>query len=244
MAYIYQLNNRDQVGEKRLQLGNEEWLRPLNISAGGFLGIKVGVRFAMSGIGKVMDAGFRIGWLAGADRPLRHPSGPVEYLGMSVFLPNSTAAQGPETGQPVYVASTTPYYSSFDPRLFSVIGSSSTILTSPTVAVYGGVTYPSSAPQMFAFEIIKTNTSPPTGFTTWTLNMQSVTAAPPAFCSHANFLANMEIVHGATFQAGVTSVQTTALAHSGPGLFDTLSISWNKSCPIMDIFDVAVLRTY
>lgn len=246
MAFIYQLNNRDQVGESRLQLGNEEWIRPINIAAGGFLGIKVGVRFAMSGVGTVMGAGFRISWLAGASRPMRHPSGPVESLSYSVMTLNNIAAgNGPESGVPAYTASATfPYYTSGYPKLYSVIGSSITTLTNPSVNLYAGANYPVPTPQYFGFELIKTATSPITGYTTWTVNMQSVASAPStAFCSHANFLANMEIVHGASFQAGVTSVQTTSLVHSGPGLFDTLSIMWNKSCPVLDIFDIGVVRT-
>lgn len=246
MAFIYMLNNRDSVNDMRLQLGNEEWLRPLNITAGGFLGIKVGVRFSLSGIGKVMSAGFRISWLAGAGRPIRHPSGPVESLSYSVMtLDNTAAGAGPESGTPTYTASATfPYYASGYPKMYSIIGNSITTLTNPVVSLYAGANYPVSTPQYFGFELIKTATSPITGYTTWTVNMQSVPSAPSAaFCSHANFLANMEIVHGASFQAGVTSVQTASLVHSGPGLFDTLSIMWNKSCPVLEILDIGVMRT-
>lgn len=249
MAYIYQLNNRDAVLESRLQLGNEEWLRPLNISAGGFLGIKVGIRFAFSGMGKIVDAGLHLGFLTGINRPLRHPSGPVEFLGMSVF--NAVAATGGmESGTPTYTAATAtnvPYYAgttNVSGKLFSVIGLVPTPLTTLAVAVNGGATYPYSAPQMFAFDLLKTATNPITGDTTWSLTPCAASIAPTtAFCSHADFYFNMEATASWKTPSTATPVTTASLVHGGPGLFDTLNICWNKSCPVLDIFDVAVLRT-
>jgi hypothetical protein len=244
MAYIYSLNNQAAVLDRRLQLGNEEWLRPLNINAASFLGVKVGVRYALTGVGKVLNAGFRIGLLSGISRPLRHPSGPVEYLGYSVWTASAAAGISAETGAPTYTASATfPSYFGGFPRLYSVIGTTNTILTSPSVNAYGGANYPIGTPQMFAFELIKTAVSPVTGSTIWTVNLMQVPNAPTAYCQHADFYFNMEAATGATFRAGITNVQTTGLTHAGPGAFDTLSISWNKSCPVLDIMDVAVLRT-
>ena len=245
MAYIYSLNNQVTVLDRRLQLGNEEWLRPLDINAASFLGFKVGVRYALSGVGKVLNAGFRIGMLSGISRPLRHPSGPVEYLGFSVWTVSTAAGISADTGAPTYTASATfPSYLGGFPRLCSVVGTTSTLLTNPNVNVYGGANYPIGTPQMFAFELIKTAVSPINGSTIWTVNLLSVPVVPvAAYCPHADFLYNMEAATGATFRAGITSVQTTGLTHAGPGAFDTLSISWNKSCPVMDILDVAVLRT-
>jgi len=244
MAYIYSLNNQATVLERRLQLGNEEWLRPLNINAASFLGVKVGVRYALSGVGKVLNAGFRIGLLSDISRPLRHPSGPVEYLGFSVWTVSAVAGISAESGTPTYTASATfPHYLGANPKLFSVVGTTNTILTNASVNTYGGANYPIGTPQMFAFELIKTALSPVNGSTFWTVNLLNVPNAPAAYCQHADFNFNMEAATGATFRAGVTNVQTTGLAHAGPGAFDTLSISWNKSCPVLDIMDVAVLRT-
>jgi len=244
MAYIYSLNNQATVLDRRLQLGNEEWLRPLNINAASFLGVKVGVRYALSGVGKVLNAGFRIGMLSGISRPLRHPSGPVEYLGFSVWTVSTTAGISADTGTPTYTASATfPSYLGANPKLYSVVGATNTILTNAAVNVYGGANYPIGTPQMFAFELIKTAVSAIDGSTIWTVNLLNTASAPAAYCSHSDFYYNMEGATGATFRAGITSVQTTGLTHAGPGAFDTLSISWNKSCPVMDILDVAVLRT-
>jgi len=257
MAYIYQLNtgggtntgsaNMSGALESRLQLGNEEWMRPLNITAGGFLGIKVGIRFAFSGMGKIVDAGLHLGFLTGINRPMRHPSGPVEFLGVSVF--NAVAATGGmESGTPTYTASTAtnvPYYAgttNVSGKLFSVIGLVPTPLTTLAVAVNGGATYPYSAPQMFAFDLLKTATNPITGDTTWSYTPCAASAPTTAFCSHADFYFNMEATAGWRTPSNPPAT-TASLVHGGPGLFDTLSICWNKSCPVLDIFDVAVLRT-
>jgi hypothetical protein len=260
MAYIYQLNSQPGAGnglsnllESRLQLGNEEWMRPLNITAGGFLGIKVGIRFAFTGIGKIMNAGLHLGFLAGINRPMRHPNGPVEFLGVSVF--NAVAATGGmDSGTPTYTnaavaagVTSVPYYAgttSVSPKLFSVIGLVPTPLTTLAVTVNGGATYPYSAPQMLAFDLLKTATNPITGATTWSFTPCAASITPTtAFCSHADFYFNMEATASWKTPSTATPVTTASLVHAGPGLFDTLTICWNKSCPVLDIFDVAVLRT-
>ena len=234
MAYIYSLNNAGGVAEDRLQLGNEEWLRPLSLSSGWY-GLRIGIRWAIHGVGTLIGANMTIGMLTGINRPLRHPSGPVEAIVLYAC----------NTSNPAYVASVSiPYYQTLgQAKVYSIVGSTNPAqMAVGTANNFTGAIYPVSTPIFTGIDMIRTATNyfvtPNTS--AWTINVINLGAAPTTWCNHAQFWQNMETT--ATVVPAGTLTATAAAAHASPGLFDTLSISWNKSCPVIEIFDVAVTR--
>jgi len=236
MPIVYQLNNKDLVLEPRLQLGNEEILRPLNLAAASFTSFRIGLRFGIYGIGTIVNAGLHIGLMKNSACSHR-TSSCVEFLGMHQ---GSTATTGIDNTTYVYTASATyPYYSTGTPRPFSRFGSVVTVHGSTTATTLMGSMYPINAPQMFMMDFVLTATG--TDTTTYTITPYNLASAPTVFCSHANFLYNMEVA--ASFQAGIAAgTVITGAVHPGTSLFDTVVLSWNKSTPPLDVFDYAVCR--
>ena len=236
MPFIYQLNNKDQVLEPRLQIGNEEIVRPLNLALAGFTGFRVGIRYAVHGIGLVKFAGLHIGVMQNSAFSHR-TSSCVEFLGAHQ---GSAAVTGIDNGDFTYTGSTTnPYYATTTGRPYSRVGSLVTVFGSQSTATIVGAIYPVCAPMMFMAEFDITATSTTT--TTYSITLFQNTGAPSVFMSHADFLYNMEAP--SSFKNSLTATSAiTGAVHPGLSLFDTAVFSWNKATPPLDVFDFAVYR--
>jgi hypothetical protein len=210
--------------DKDLQIGNEEILRPLSIGT-NWQKIRIGVRMGIHGSGNVVGAGFAFGVCTGNSGYKTNLT--TEWVGAHFgnLVDASTYT---------YTIAAPPYYTvgSISFAALTKLAGVATLRGGATQTSYLSA-LPTTARTMMFIDIAKG-----TPYTVTTYNPASV-ANVQTDATTSLFLQGMETDGTPT---GITLPGSTTWTHPGPGLMDTLSVTWNRSVPAMNIFDIAVAR--
>jgi hypothetical protein len=226
MAYIVETI----AGDKRIQLGNEDFVRPMGFGA-NWKKIRIAMRLAFNDSGSdITTAGFVVGVCQGTQYSYSSANC-IDFIGASI-----PGGATPDTISLTRTTSTILYYTS--------PGNSSGMAVHKKVgAVITAVSYglnvtgyfnavPTAYRSLYFVDIAKG--SPNYAINTWTQSQHQSDFSRDTYIS---MLDN---------ESAPTPLASSAAtpAYSGSGLFDSVCIRWNKSTPTIEISDLTVVRFY
>lgn len=218
------------TGDRRLQLGNEDFVRPMLIGT-NWKKIRIGLRWAFNDTGgDILTAGFVAGVCQGTQYSYSSPSC-TDFIGVS--LPGGAT---PDTISLVRLTSTAVYYASpgnaNGATIHKKVGAVTTVVAMGLN--YGAYTnaVPSSYRSLYFIEITK-------GAPNYTVGVWNQYQHQTDF-SRATFIGMMD---NESAPAPLAATSATP-AYSGNGLFDSVCLRWNKSTPTVEISDLTVVRFY
>lgn len=223
MAFIVDLYSTRT--DKGFQIGNEEFLRPLSIGS-NWQKIRIGLRLGFTGPAGNLAGSFIAYGVCAGNSGWKSPS-TVEWVGagFGATLNNTTYT---------YVVATPGYYTAggiSNPGITRINGVN-TVRTGSSQTGYV------SANVLLSRSVMFVDIQKGTPYTIICYNSNSI-ANVQTDVTKVQFLQGMESDGTPT---GTTSPVTSTWTHPGPGLMDTLSVSWNRSIPALNIFDVAVAK--
>lgn len=213
-------------GDRRIQLGAEEIVRPMAIGTNWTklrIGIRAGLWYAG---GNFSNAVLALGVCQGQNGFIS--TNTVDYFGVvagSAMLSTWTITT---TSQPFAYTPAGAVY--FRKTGQSVVSSTAGSATGPFFTCN-----PQQFRSQFFFDITKGATT--YTFSSWGFN---AFATSQTDVSRAVFLQALENEVSPTSLTNLFASQT--IAYSGSGLFDSVSLYWNRSTPTMEISDLAVCR--
>jgi len=215
------------VGDRALELGNEEFIRPLAFG-NQWQRLRIALRLVTTWTGSgVTGAQFVVGVCAGTTDGYKSAN-TADFVGMhwgGVFNGNLTAVAGPPN-----------HYLSFNNGFLFIrrIGSTNT-----TASAAAGPPRVSAGTYRghWVFDVLK-------GSPNYTVKGFAITGVPALDIGTRwqHWFDTKD--ESAVLNAGEPGGSSyTSLAYSGAGFFDCLSISWNQSSPLIQISDITVTRT-
>jgi len=217
------------IGDKAIQLGNEEFVRKLSFG-GGWNACRVGLLMRIFGDTTVTNCRFQIGFNYG-DQDTFMSNNCAGYVGVK-YAYNASFTY--ESANKRYNLGSN-YVNSHVQKQGSAISDS---LYAGTTAQMYGAAATSPAPHMWLLAASRTTS------TTYTLQGTYVTAANLAYSPTAgDLLAVMENESALSTNfttAGISKVSTGSL----PTSMDTLSIYWNHNIPVVEIYAICVVAYY
>jgi hypothetical protein len=220
MAFIYNVSS-----DRRIQLCAEELVRTLAIGS-SWSRLRLGIRLRFNGLcidtGGTGNGALAVGLCRGSAG--FYDPYTVDYIGFSQGT--STQAGGSWT-YAVERSSTT------DHALFKKVGASVTASSAGSSATLY------IAANNFNHSVLYLDVT--RGSPNYTLVGYSLTVGAVASdWSRTSFFTGLETESPITGMAAVNT--TTAMAYSGDGYFDSISVLWSRCVPTIDISDIAVCR--
>lgn len=223
MAYIY------NDTENRLVLGNEEYVRQMGITGAHWTKLRISIRFVFQDTGSsVVSSSFLLGLCEGTTNTYRSAN-TTGYIGVGWYVNSTMTWSGG-------------YYSNANNTLDIVrrVGNSTTNTSCSTNYTYWRY---GSGCNLFEVDFVKVGGN----------NLFIGVAKPtnsgvgPAF-SRYDFLYYLEMettapsTYETNYMAWTTGLATVAYNGNDLNALDTVSVSWNKSTPAIEVADIAVLR--
>lgn len=217
------------IGDKALQLGNEEFVRKLSFGGGWNL-CRVGLLMRIFGDTTVTNCRFQIGFNYG-DQDTFMSNNCAGYVGVKyAYNANFTY----ESANKRYNCGST-YVNSHVQKQGSTISDS---LTAGTNAQMYGAAATSAAPHIWLLNAARTTS------TTYTLQGTYVSTANIAYSpTVGDLLAVMEgesVLSNNFCTAGIARVSSGSL----PSIMDTVSVYWNHNIPVIEIYALCVVAYY
>ncbi len=210
------------AGDRRLQLGNEEFLRQMSFSS-DWKKLRLGVRVAFNGNATITTVQFQIGFSQGTANGYKSNS-TTDYIG---YRPQSVGGWSYNAGPPAY-------YSGIM-NFFVVTRKGSTDTSQASNSANGFVSAaPATNRSAFYVEVAKGNQPTIAGF------YPNSSANAQIDCSLNNFFRLLEAETIGTEY--VSNTNTFTMAYNGAQAWDSVSIYWNNASPTVEISDVAVCR--
>lgn len=215
-------------GDRRLQLGNEEFTRQMGWSS-DWKRIRIGVRVAFNGNATITTPNFQIGVCTGTANGYK--SNTADYMAWRF---NSSGSWSFTSGPPAY------YSGTFNFATVYRVGSTDTtnLSSSATGFVTAAPASVRSAMYVTIFKPVKT----PTVTTVFSIQgfYPGTSGAAQTDVVLQEFYRMLEAeVMGTEYCALGSQVNQT---YAGAGLFDSVSIYWNNASPTVEICDLAVCR--
>ena len=210
--------------DRTIQLANEEYVRTFSIGT-NWQKIRIGIRFCFPSTGNCANTEFYFGVCQGTTNTFLS-SNTTDWMGITVGTPYGNAVWNYNVGR--YFS---PGGGNYAP--LKRVGNTNTVITS-----LGGspaITANPAVHNTMFLDVLKG--SPNYVLTFWMCNaaQSAVDISRPLWAYYMPYETSTPNVSG----SGALNV-----AYSGSGLFDTLSIRWNKIVPVMFIYDVGVCRFY
>jgi len=214
------------VGDKSLQLGNEQFVRTMAMGS-SWTKLRVCMRCAFDDSGgDILTAKLMMGVCTGLTD---FNSGSADCAGFTLGY-DTTASRF--AGPPVYYE----FNGIANTRAFTKVGATLTLVNGANVSNSLSAA-PTTRRSLWFTDITKG-----TGLTTiskWTF---ATGAGAQADRTRQTYLAWLqdEATAGGTLGTGAASTP----AYTGANLFDSVFVYWNKSTPVINIYDLTVIRFY
>ena len=229
---------------KRLQLGHEEYVRPLTMGT-NWQSIRIGVRFCLndSARAQIVQAtpntacAIYLGVKQGSTGPSLFSDLVVDWIGGG-HIGDSFPPLG---GNMPFVAGTQNYFSTgaARPNALWKTGATSTLTTGDSVgALWQGSGQPGSYGSGTMSQIYTTITKGSPNYTITTYYCSSVANVQ----TNVTDVAFLTALESQTTPANMAAGAAKSLAYTGAGLFDTLSIASWRSWPHIEIDMIGVCR--
>jgi hypothetical protein len=228
MAFITQT----YVGDNTLQLGMEEFVRPMAFGA-QWRKIRIGLLFGVygnPGVNTSVYAGSNVnlyvGVCQGVNSGFSNPT-PTDAIVLAPFTSNSA----------LNYATTTYWSAGLNPgRLIWKYGSSTTTVTGGSNSIYGFIP-PNRIAWFFDFAMNPRNASSALLTpSTW------ITYTTPSNVSRSQFLASMQ--NEADPALNTSNLLSASLTYAGNFLLDSVCVWWTRSIPTLLISEISVTRFY
>lgn len=216
------------AGDKRLELGNEEFARAMAMGA-NWTHLRIGMRVAFNGSANITAAEFVVGLCQGTSNTYRSGS-TTAFIGLGLGHNGTSWPQdfAFTSGPPAY------YSSAAGATALTRVGSTTTPTYINTSATSQLVTAaPATVRSVVMAEFIKSGT-------TYTMRWLAPSTAGQAQADVA--LASLLFDMDAEPAVAARTTLFASGAVTSSGSLDTVSISWNKASPTVEISDVNVVR--
>lgn len=220
------------VGDKALQLGNEEFVRKMAIG-NNWNRLRIGCRLIVNGTADISAPRFYLG-LNNGDQETFSSSSCAGWIG---------SGTNPSIGN-VWVYGTTTYrYGRIGTLPFMLFAKKLGSTTTETTAGTQTDSYlatPGSGPTIVYADFFRTSSS--TYTVTW---RQADSGHAVLSTTFYDLLRCMEDETSGGYATNFTDTTGTSTSITGmPSNFDTVSIYWNKSTPTIEISDLSIVRFY
>jgi hypothetical protein len=214
------------VGDRRLVLGNEEFVRQMSFGY-RWTKLRIALRVSSNATGAVANVGFVIGVCQGTSNTYFNAN-TTDFVGVSLGTGGpGTTTLGYAVGPPAYVnfsngglcyvkrtgSSTTSSGAYSNP--VNITAAPATVRSSVYVDIVRGV--PNMGMYLYGMAVAQAQLDTDSG--TWLSGTEFETAVLPVYL-----------------------IGSIAMPCSGNGLWDSVSISWNRAGSTMEISDLAVVR--
>lgn len=225
MASVIKERTISAVVDRRIQHVNSNWARPWPLSIGtSWTKIRVGVRVIMDNTGANLTSTprFAMGVCSGSTN-LLFDATTTHFLGWQQTAATMTFAAGP------------PIRYSFDTSGLKRVGSTSTF-TAQMAAGFIMCADPATANRaMFFCDITK-------GSPNYTLDSFGRTGTAAGDVTLADFLATVPLAVPAFANHSASVSQVIAVNEGVDGTFDHMLVGWDRTTPVLEICDIAVVR--
>lgn len=225
MASVIEERTISAVVDKRIQHVNSNWARPWPLSIGtSWTKLRVGVRVIMDNTGAnlVSTPRFAMGVCSGSTN-LLFDATTTHFLGWQQSAATMTFAAGP------------PIRYSFDTAGLKRVGSTSTFTATMAVGFILCADPTTANRAMFFCDITK-------GSPNYTLDSFGRTGTAAGDVTLADFLATVPLAVPAFANHGASASRTIAVDEGVDGTFDHMLVGWDRTTPVLEICDIAVVR--
>ena len=221
------------VGDRALQLGNEEFVRKMTVG-NNWNFLRVGVRLRANGVADIATPRFQIG-LNNGDQNTFSSSNCAGYIG---------AYLGDRPGPVWSTSGSYPFYyfigsgggvSSYTTK--KLVNTVTDLARNATGGVIGGIDTP---PSLFLVDFLRASASSYTVTTTYAIAANLISTS---FYTLMRVMEDEKLT--STFSLLYITGQTTGSTLTGmPSNMDTVSLYWNKATPTVEVSDLCVIRFY
>lgn len=225
MASVIKERTISAVVDKRIQHVNSNWARPWPLSIGtSWTKIRVGVRAIMDNTGANLSSTprFAVGVCSG-DTNLLFDATTTHFLGWQQSAATMIYAAGP------------PISYSFDAYPLKRVGVTTTTAANIAVGAFINADPTTANRAMYFCDITK-------GAPNYTIGFFGRNVSGAGDVTEADFLAQVALAVPAFAQHGAGVAQPIAVDEGVDGTFDHVLVGWDRTTPVLEICDVAIVR--